>query len=146
MASSASPTVARATLLSNPQPRPRPPVLLPRLQPSSSPATSSLGALPCGPPWGYRDRLGDTAHGNLLLPFLSLFDCLRWDWMAWKLRPRAIPRVINYSPQPRRCRLGHLSGLLPRQAHAPPPLCRLGDLMPVDGCIYESYVDGGFLH
>ena len=45
----------------------------------------------------YRGRLTDTANGNSALPNLSLFDCLQfWDWMTWKLRPRASPRVINY--------------------------------------------------
>ena len=31
---------------------------------------------------------------------LSLFDCLQhWDWLIWKIRPRASPRVINYYPR-----------------------------------------------
>jgi hypothetical protein len=45
----------------------------------------------------YRDRLADTRNGNAALPPLSLFDCLRsWDWMTWRVRPRASPRVIKY--------------------------------------------------
>ena len=48
----------------------------------------------------YRDRLTDTRHGNAALLDLSLFDCLQhWDWMTWRVRPRASPRVINYYPQ-----------------------------------------------
>jgi ATP-dependent DNA helicase PIF1 len=48
----------------------------------------------------YRDRLTDTRNGNRFLPALSLFDCLRlWDWLIWKIRPRASPRVINYYPR-----------------------------------------------
>jgi hypothetical protein len=48
----------------------------------------------------YRDRLADTGNGNAALLSLSLFDCLRhWDWMTWRVRPRASPRVINYYPR-----------------------------------------------
>src|ERR1700733_12028574 len=48
----------------------------------------------------YRDRLTDTRNGNASLPALSLFTCLRlWDWLIWKIRPRARPRVINYYPR-----------------------------------------------
>jgi hypothetical protein len=48
----------------------------------------------------YRDRLIDTANGNPALLRLSLFDCLRhWDWVAWKIRPRAPARVISYFPR-----------------------------------------------
>jgi hypothetical protein len=48
----------------------------------------------------YRDRLKDTANANVALLGLSLFDCLRnWDWLAWKIRPRAAARVINYFPR-----------------------------------------------
>ena len=47
----------------------------------------------------YRNRLVDTDNGNDALRDLSLFQCLRfWDWMIWKLRPSAKPRVINYFP------------------------------------------------
>ena len=46
----------------------------------------------------YRDRLIDT--GNAALLDLSLFDCLQhWDWMMWRVRPRASSRVINYYPR-----------------------------------------------
>src|SRR5258706_6468557 len=48
----------------------------------------------------YLDRLTDTKNGNAALPDLSLFDCLRsWDWLTWKVRPRASRRVINYYPR-----------------------------------------------
>ena len=53
----------------------------------------------------YQDRLTDTgngnaANGNAALLDLSLFDCLQhWDWMTWRLRPRASSRLINYYPQ-----------------------------------------------
>ncbi|EFY93991.1 ATP-dependent DNA helicase PIF1 [Metarhizium robertsii ARSEF 23] len=48
----------------------------------------------------YQDRLADTKHGDAALIDLSLFDCLRhWDWLTWKVRPRASPRVINYYPR-----------------------------------------------
>ena len=47
----------------------------------------------------YRDRLVNT-DGNTTLRDLSLFQCLQfWDWMTWKLRPHAKPRVINYFPR-----------------------------------------------
>src|ERR1700722_9574191 len=53
----------------------------------------------------YQDRLTDTgnrnaANGNAALLDLLLFDCLQhWDWMTWRLRPRASSRLINYYPQ-----------------------------------------------
>jgi hypothetical protein len=61
----------------------------------SSEITAQRSAL-----WRYRDRLTDIENGNAALPDLSLFDCLRhWDWMTWRVRPRASPRVINYYPR-----------------------------------------------
>jgi hypothetical protein len=70
----------------------------------------------------YRDRLIDTRNGNTSLPTLSLFTYLwLWDWLTWKIRPRASSRVINYYPRylddPKS--LGYSFGLLPRQAYAP---------------------------
>jgi ATP-dependent DNA helicase PIF1 len=48
----------------------------------------------------YQSRLTDTKNGNAALPDLSLFDCLRhWDWLTWRVRSRARPRVINYYPR-----------------------------------------------
>jgi ATP-dependent DNA helicase PIF1 len=48
----------------------------------------------------YRDRLTDTRNGNTSLLALSLFTCLRlWDWLTWKIQPRASSRVINYYPR-----------------------------------------------
>jgi ATP-dependent DNA helicase PIF1 len=48
----------------------------------------------------YRDRLTDTRNGNASLPALSLLTCLwLWDWLTWKVRPQASPRVINYYPR-----------------------------------------------
>jgi hypothetical protein len=91
----------------------------------------------------YRGRLADTENGNRALPDLSLFDCLQfWDWMTWKLRPRASPQVINYFP-----RYSNDSG-----APTYSDYCRVKlmlhhpfvdwtDLLLVDGQTYESYID-----
>jgi ATP-dependent DNA helicase PIF1 len=47
----------------------------------------------------YQDRLTNTANRNASLPNLTLFDCLlHWDWLTWKIRPRAPSRVVNYYP------------------------------------------------
>ncbi len=91
----------------------------------------------------YRDRLADTAYGNPLLPLLSLYDCLlHWNWVFWKLRSRATPRVINYFPRypddpalatyPDYCRVRLM-------LHHPFVDC--ADLLSVDGRVYQSYVD-----
>ncbi|PVH71138.1 hypothetical protein DL98DRAFT_398523, partial [Cadophora sp. DSE1049] len=91
----------------------------------------------------YRDRLTDTAYGNSALPTLCLFDCLQsWDWMIWKPRPRASPRVINYFP-----RYSHDS-----QSPTYSDYCRVklmlhhpftgwADLLSVDNQAYSSYID-----
>jgi ATP-dependent DNA helicase PIF1 len=91
----------------------------------------------------YRDRLADTGNGNAALLDLSLFDCLRhWDWLTWKVRPRASPRVINYYPR--------YSSAAESQTYS--DFCRVKlmlhhpfvgweDLLLVDGQVYGSYID-----
>jgi hypothetical protein len=75
----------------------------------------------------YRDRLVNT-DGNATLRDLSLFQCLRfWDWITWKLRPRAKPRVINYFPRYKNNpRIKEYSDLLSGEVDAPSSICRLG--------------------
>ncbi|KID81125.1 ATP-dependent DNA helicase PIF1 [Metarhizium guizhouense ARSEF 977] len=89
----------------------------------------------------YQTRLIDTKNGNAALPDLSLFDCLRhWDWLTWRTRPRARPRVINYYPR------------YPNDPESPTytdycrvrlmlhhPFVDYADLFTVDGQHYESY-------
>ena len=91
----------------------------------------------------YRDRLTDTKNGNAALIDLSLFDCLRhWDWLTWKVRPRASPRVINYYPR--------YSNDPESQTYA--DYCRVklmlhhpfvdwDDLLMVDNQVYRSYIE-----
>ena len=91
----------------------------------------------------YRDRLTDTGMEMPALPGLSLFDCLQhWDWMTWRIRPRASPRVINYYPRysndpnsatyPDYCRVKLM-------LHH--PFTAWEDLLSVEGQVYESYVE-----
>ncbi|KID81041.1 ATP-dependent DNA helicase PIF1 [Metarhizium guizhouense ARSEF 977] len=90
----------------------------------------------------YQTRLIDTNNGNAALPDLSLFDCLRhWDWLTWRNRPRARPRVINYYPR------------YPNDPESPTyadycrvrlmlhhPFVDYTDLLTVDGQVYGSYI------
>jgi hypothetical protein len=91
----------------------------------------------------YRDRLADTGNGNAALLSLSLFDYLQhWDWMTWRVRPRASPRVINYYPRYSNdqgspgysdyCRVKLM-------LHH--PFVDWPDLLSVDGQVYQSFVD-----
>jgi hypothetical protein len=91
----------------------------------------------------YRDRLTDTANGNSALPDLSLFDCLRfWDWMTWKLRPRASPRVINYFPRyPNDSKSPTYSDYCRVKLMLHHPFTDWTDLLTGEGQTYDSYVD-----
>src|SRR5208282_1952129 len=91
----------------------------------------------------YRDRLTDTGNGNAALPDLSLFDCLlHWDWVTWRVRPRASPRVINYYPQ-----YSNDSGLQTYSDYCRVklmlhhPFTDWADLLLVDSQAYGSYID-----
>ena len=91
----------------------------------------------------YRDRLTDTRNGNAALPGLSLFDCLQhWDWMTWRVWPRASPRVINYylrysnnvdSPT--------YSDYCRVKLMLHHPFTDWADLLSVDSRAYGSYID-----
>jgi hypothetical protein len=91
----------------------------------------------------YRDRLIDTRNGNAALPDLSLFGCLQhWDWVTWRVRPRASPQVINYYP-----RYSSDPGLetysdycrVKLMLHH--PFTDWADLLLVDSRAYGSYID-----
>ncbi|EFY94197.1 ATP-dependent DNA helicase PIF1 [Metarhizium robertsii ARSEF 23] len=91
----------------------------------------------------YQDRLADTKHGNAALVDLSLFDCLRhWDWLTWKVRPRASPRVINYYPRylndPESPDYSDYCRVRLMLHH---PFVDWDDLLMVDGRVYGSYID-----
>jgi hypothetical protein len=91
----------------------------------------------------YRDRLADTRNGNAVLPNLSLFDCLQhWDWLTWKIRPRASPRVINYFPRyssiPESPDYSDYCRVRLMLHH---PFVDWDDLLSVDGQVYGSYID-----
>jgi hypothetical protein len=91
----------------------------------------------------YRDRLKDTANGNQALPRLSLFECLRnWDWMTWKIRPRAAARVINYFPKyPKDPKSSLYSDYCRVKLMLHHPFIDWTDLLMVDGWAYGSYID-----
>jgi hypothetical protein len=91
----------------------------------------------------YRNRLIDTANGNSALPNLSLFDCLQfWDWMTWKLRPRASPRVINYFPRyPNDSKSLTYSDYYRIKLMLHHPFTDWADLLSVDGQAYNSYIE-----
>ena len=91
----------------------------------------------------YRDRMVDTQNGNSALPNLSLFDCLQhWDWLTWKIRPRASPRVINYFPRysnvPESPDYSDYCRVRLMLHH---PFVDWEDLLSVDGQAYGSYID-----
>jgi ATP-dependent DNA helicase PIF1 len=90
----------------------------------------------------YQDRLTDTRHGNAALIDLSLFDCLRhWDWLTWKVRPRASPRVINYYPRylnyPESPAYSDYCRVRLMLHH---PFVDWDDLLMVDNHVYGSYI------
>ena len=91
----------------------------------------------------YRDRLKDTRNGNASLPTLSLFTCLRlWDWLTWKIRPRASPRVINYYPRyPDDSRSSGCSDYCRVKLMLHHPFTDWPDLLPVENETYESYIE-----
>jgi hypothetical protein len=91
----------------------------------------------------YRDRLIDTADGNSALPNLSLFDYLQfWDWMTWKLRPRASPRVINYFLRyPNDSKSPTYSDYCRVKLMLHHPFTDWADLLLVDGQAYNSYIE-----
>ena len=90
----------------------------------------------------YRDCLVNT-DGNATLRDLSLFQCLRfWDWMTWKLRPRAKPWVINYFPRYKNNpRVEEYSDYCRVKLMLHHPFIDWDDLLSVDGQVYDSYVD-----
>jgi ATP-dependent DNA helicase PIF1 len=91
----------------------------------------------------YRNRLVDTDNGNDALRDLSLFQCLRfWDWMIWKLRPRAKPRVINYFPRYKNDpRIEAYSDYCRVRLMLHHPFVDWDDLLSVEGQVYASYID-----
>lgn len=91
----------------------------------------------------YRDRLKDTANGNAALPGLSLFDCLRnWDWLTWRIRPRAAARVINYFPRyPKDPKSTTHSDYCRVKLMLHHPFVDWADLLSVDGHVYGTYTD-----
>ena len=90
----------------------------------------------------YRDHLVNM-DGNATLRDLSLFQCLRfWDWMPWKLRPRAKLRVINYFPwYKNNPRVEEYSDYCRVKLILHHPFVDWDDLLSVDGQVYDSYVD-----
>lgn len=91
----------------------------------------------------YRDRLTDTQNGNPALPNLSLFDCLRhWDWVTWRVRPRASPRVIHYYPRylndPNSPSYADYCRVKLMLHH---PFVAWEDLLSVEDQVYQSYVE-----
>ena len=91
----------------------------------------------------YQARLTDTKNGNAALPDLSLFDCLRhWDWLTWRVRSRARPRVINYYPRylndPESPTYSDYCRVRLMLHH---PFVDYADLFTVDGQIYGSYIE-----
>ena len=94
----------------------------------------------------YRDRLKDAkgeASAIARRKDLSLYECIRgWDYIHWKRRPRAPPRVINYYPRyssdpehpefPDYCRV---------QLMLHHPFVSWDDLLVVDGVVYNSFPD-----
>lgn len=91
----------------------------------------------------YRDRLADTKNGNAALLDLSLFDCLRsWDWLTWRVRPRASRRVINYYPRylndPESPGYADYCRVRLMLHH---PFVDWDDLLTVDHQVYRSYMD-----
>jgi ATP-dependent DNA helicase PIF1 len=91
----------------------------------------------------YRGRLVDTANGNAALRDLSLFQCLRfWDWIIWKLRPRAKLQVINYFSQYKsNPHLEEYSDYCRMRLMLHHPFVDWDDLLSVDGQVYTTYVD-----
>ena len=89
----------------------------------------------------YRDRFTDT--GNATLLDLSLFDCLQhWDWMTWRVRSRASPRVINYYPRYlNNPDLQTYSDYCRVKLMLHHPFVDWIDLLSVDGQAYELYID-----
>ncbi|KAK8912682.1 hypothetical protein VCV18_012361 [Metarhizium anisopliae] len=90
----------------------------------------------------YQTRLIDTNNGNAALPDLSLLDCLRhWDWLTWRNRPRARPRVINYYPRysndPESPTYADYCRVRLMLHH---PFVDYADLLTVDGQVYGSYI------
>ena len=91
----------------------------------------------------YQSRLTDTKNGNAALPDLSLFDCLRhWDWLTWRVRSRARPRVINYYPRylndPESLTYADYCRVRLMLHH---PFVDYADLLTVDGQVYGSYIE-----
>ena len=91
----------------------------------------------------YRERLADTQNAAPALFDLSLFDCLRsWDWLTWRVRPRASPRVINYYPRylndPESPSYSDYCRVRLMLHH---PFVDWDDLLTVDHQVYRSYID-----
>ena len=91
----------------------------------------------------YQTRLIDTKNGNATLLDLSLFDSLQsWDWLTWRRRSRARPRVINYYP-----RYSNDSESLTYADYCRVklmlhhPFVEYTDLLTVDGQVYESSIE-----
>jgi ATP-dependent DNA helicase PIF1 len=85
----------------------------------------------------YRDRLIDTRYGNAALPDLSLFDCLQnWDWITWRIRPRASLRVINYYPR----YLNDSEDYCRVKLMLHHPFTDWADLLSINGQVYGSYI------
>lgn len=91
----------------------------------------------------YQGRLTDTANGNAALEGLSLFDCLRnWDWLTWRIRPRAAARVINYFPRyPKDPKSSTYSDYCRVKLMLHHPFVDWEDLLIIEGQAYESYTD-----
>jgi hypothetical protein len=94
----------------------------------------------------YRDRLANIDAGtddNTALWNLSLFQCQQfWNWMTWKLRPHAKPRVINYFPwYKNNPRIEEYSDYCQVKLMLHHPFVDWNDLLSVDGQIYGSYID-----
>ena len=91
----------------------------------------------------YRDRLIDTRNGNAALPGLSLLSCLQfWDWLTWKIRPRASSRFINYYPRylndPKSLGYSNYCRVEVMLHH---PFTDWPDLLSVENKTYGSHID-----
>ncbi|KIX07986.1 uncharacterized protein Z518_02640 [Rhinocladiella mackenziei CBS 650.93] len=91
----------------------------------------------------YRDRLTDTRNGNAALRDLSLLSCLQfWDWLKWKIRPRASSRVINYYPRyPNDPKSQSYSDHCRVKLMLHHPFTDWSDLLSVENESYGSYID-----
>lgn len=89
----------------------------------------------------YRDRLTDATHPTLLA--VTLFEWLRfWNWKIWRLRPRALPRALNYYPRYSNDRtLPTFSDYCRVKLMLHHPFTDYTDLLSVNGVIFESFTD-----